>query len=94
MPYGGRRFRLAHCLDRSAFWFTSGLRNDEVTERAAGRVGLERHDTTRLRSLLTAFLHCCEAWPEGMNECQRKSKSDQLAELGFTPWSVFNFRRQ
>jgi hypothetical protein len=43
-------------------------RNREVAERAAGRLGLERQDTARLRNLLAAFLRGCEACPDVIND--------------------------
>ncbi len=43
-------------------------RNREVAERAAGRLGLERQDTARLRNLLAAFLRGCDACPDVIND--------------------------
>jgi hypothetical protein len=43
-------------------------RNREVAERAAGRIGLERQDTARLRNLLAAFLRGCDACPDVIND--------------------------
>ncbi len=43
-------------------------RNREVARRAAGRIGLERHDTARLRNLLAAFLRGCDACPDVIND--------------------------
>ena len=43
-------------------------RDREVAERTASRIGLERHDTARLRNLLAAFLRGCEACPDVVND--------------------------
>lgn len=43
-------------------------RNREVAEWAAGRIGLERQDTARLRNLLAAFLRGCDACPDVVND--------------------------
>jgi hypothetical protein len=40
----------------------------DVPEQAARRVGLERHDATRLRNLLAAFLRGCDASPDVLND--------------------------
>jgi hypothetical protein len=43
-------------------------RNREVARRAAGRLGLERQETARLRNLLAAFLRGCDACPDVIND--------------------------
>lgn len=43
-------------------------RGREAAELAAGRIGLERQDTARLRNLLAAFLRGCGACPDVIND--------------------------